>query len=232
MDTETTLLLVDDDEALTKAVQLYLAHAGYEVRTASDGVEGLRKLQTLGPDLMLLDVMMPEMDGFDVLKRAREESMVPIIMLTARGEETDRIRGLRLGADDYIPKPFSLREMQARIEAVLRRASPSVGRELSGNQEVYGDLVIDQDRWEVRLNGEKVDLTPTEARLLFYLAEHAGRILSHNQLLSAVWGPEYVGNTDYTKLLVWRLRQKIEPDPAEPRYIHTERGMGYRFAPR
>lgn len=230
MEAQTTLLLVDDDEALTKAVQLYLAHAGYEVRTATDGRDGLRKLHTLQPDLMLLDIMMPEMDGFEVLQRVRDSSMVPIIMLTARGEETDRIKGLRLGADDYIPKPFSLREMQARVEAVLRRSRPSHTNDQPTQRAVFGDLVIDPDRWEVRVQGEKVDLTPTEARLLFYLAEHAGRILSHNQLLSAVWGPEYIGNTDYTKLLVWRLRQKIEPDPTSPKYILTERGMGYRFA--
>lgn len=151
-------------------------------------------------------------------------------MLTAKGLETDRVMGLKLGADDYVPKPFSLKELVARIEAILRRTRRSESTSKPGVLYVSDDLVIDFERWEVLRHGEPVDLTSTELRLLFYLAEHAGHVLSHRQLLEQVWGPEYVDNVDYTKLYVWRLRQKIEDDPSSPRYILTERGIGYRMA--
>lgn len=153
---------------------------------------------------------------------------MPIIMLTARGQEADKVRGLKLGADDYVTKPFSLKELEARVEAVLRRTKlppPSKEAILYADEE----LVIDSERWEVTRRGRPLELTATERRLLFYLAENAGRVLSHQQILERVWGPEYINDTDYVKLYIWRLRQKIERDPSHPKYILTERGIGYRF---
>jgi len=224
----TKLLIIDDDVTLVNALKLYLSKAGYVVITATNGLEGLQMLYNERPDLVVLDIMMPKLDGWEVCKRIRELSEVPIIMLTARDQETDRVMGLKMGADDYISKPFSLKELEARLEAVLRRTRlppPTRGRIL------YSDevLSIDSERWEVRRRGDLVDLTPTELRLLLVLAENAGRVLTHQQLLEQVWGPEYVDETDYTKLFIWRLRQKIEDDPTNPRYILTERGLGYRF---
>ncbi len=225
----TKLLIIDDDLTLVNALRLYLSKVGYDVVTAPNGLEGLQTLYNARPDLVVLDIMMPKLDGWEVCKRIRELSDVPIIMLTARDQETDRVMGLKMGADDYIAKPFSLKELEARLEAVLRRTRlppPSRGRVLYSDDE----LTIDSERWEVRLRGEIVDLTPTELRLLLVLAENAGRVLTHEQLLEQVWGPEYIDETDYTKLFIWRLRQKLEADPTKPRYILTERGLGYRFA--
>ncbi|MFP3896494.1 MAG: response regulator transcription factor [Anaerolineales bacterium] len=230
MTTGTTLLVIDDDATLIEALRIYLSRAGYDVHAATDGTEGLKEFYDLRPDLVVLDVMMPQMDGWETCRRIRDLSTVPIIMLTAKGQETDRVKGLRLGADDYVPKPFSLKELQARIEAVLRRA-----KRYESDKEpvlyVTDTLVVDSERWEARRNGKRMDLTPTELRLLLYLAENAGRVLSHEQILREVWGPEYVENVDYTKLFIWRLRQKIEEDPRDPQYILTERGIGYRLAP-
>jgi DNA-binding response OmpR family regulator len=231
MGSKAKLLLVDDDVTLIKALDIYLTRAGYEVHTAANGSEGLRQLFALRPDLVVLDVMMPQMDGWETCQRIREMSTVPIIMLTARGQETDRVMGLKLGADDYVPKPFSLKELDARIEAILRRTRKSEETSKPHVLYVTNDLIIDSEHWEVRRNGQLLDMTSTELRLLFCLAENAGRVLSHRQLLEKVWGPEYVDNVNYTKLFVWRLRQKIEDDPAKPRYILTERGIGYRMTP-
>ncbi len=226
---KTRVMLVDDEERFLVTTSKLLTRKGYEVITATNGLEGLQALYNQRPDLVVLDIMMPKMDGWDVCRRIRELSDVPIIMLTARDQETDRVMGLKMGADDYVPKPFSLKELEARLEAVLRRTRlppPSRGRILYAD----GQLTIDSERWEVRRNGELVDLTPTELRLLLVLAENAGRVLTHRQLLEQVWGPEYAEETDYTKLFIWRLRQKIEADPTSPHYILTERGLGYRFA--
>lgn len=230
MDHKAKLLLIDDDLVLIQALELYLSRAGYTVHSAGNGAEGLRELFALRPDLVVLDVMMPHLDGWETCRRIREMSTVPIVMLTARGQEADRVMGLRLGADDYVPKPFSLKELEARIEAILRRTRRDGEQETPRVLYVTEDLVIDSDRWEVQRHGERVDMTTTELRLLFYLAENAGRVLSHRQILEKVWGADYVDNLDYTKLFVWRLRQKIEPDPSKPRYILTERGIGYRMA--
>ena len=224
----TKLLIIDDDVTLVNALKLYLAKRGYEILTASNGLEGLQMVYNERPDLVLLDIMMPKMDGWEVCKHIRELSDVPIIMLTARNQETDHIMGLKLGADDYVGKPFSLKELEARVEAVLRRTRlppPSQGKVLYSDNE----LTIDSERREVWRCGERVNLTPTELRLLFVLAENAGRVLSPQQLLERVWGTGYGNETNYIKLFIWRLRQKIEPDPNHPRYIVTERGLGYRF---
>jgi DNA-binding response OmpR family regulator len=231
MNSKARLLLIDDDTTLLKALDMYLARNGYEVHSAYNGSEGLKQLFALRPDLVVLDVMMPQLDGWETCRRIREMSTVPIIMLTARGQESDRVHGLKLGADDYVSKPFSLKELDARIEAILRRTKAAGRPEEERVLYVTQDFVIDSERWEVRRDGERLDMTSTELRLLFYLAENAGRVLSHRQILEKIWGPEYVDNLDCTKLFVWRLRQKIEPDPANPRYILTERGIGYRMAP-
>lgn len=222
------LLLIEDDSNLVEALRLYLGTAGYRITSAGDGREGLQRLFAERPDLVLLDVMMPKLDGWEVCNRIREVSNVPIIMLTARGQETEKVRGLQMGADDYVVKPFSLRELEARIQSVLRRSLQNTSDKTAV---LYADedLVIDSERWEVSLRGEPVDLTATERRLLFLLAENHGRVLPTERILEGVWGQEYVDEVDYVKLYVWRLRQKIEPDPSDPTYIRTEHGVGYRF---
>jgi two-component system KDP operon response regulator KdpE len=224
----TRLLLIDDDERLTSAVALYMRRQGFELDVAHDGHVGLERFIRTPPDLVVLDVMMPGMDGWEVCRRIRERSNVPIIMLTARTDENDRVLGLRLGADDYVAKPFSLKELEARIEAVIRRANmePPTTDDL-----IYDDgrLRIERGAMQVSYEDEPVNLTATERRLLFTLAENAGRVLSPDQILRQVWGPEYAGQSDYVKLYIWRVRQKIEPTPGEPTYIQTERGLGYRF---
>jgi len=224
-----TVLLIDDDETLVRALKLYLTRAGYRVLTACNGLEGVQKVFSERPDIVVLDIMMPKLDGWKVCSRIKEMSGTPIIMLTALGQETDKVNGLKIGADDYLAKPFSLRELEARIQAVLRRATgqtPDRRHRLDGPDH----LSIDLDRLEVRKDGQRLDLTATEMKFLVTLAENAGRVLTHNQLLERVWGAEYSNETDYTKLFVWRLRQKIEPDPKNPHYILTERGVGYRLA--
>ncbi len=226
---EGKLLIIDDDAKLVQALELYLSKAGYEVITAADGLEGLQEVYAHRPDLIILDIMMPKMDGWKACRRIREVSDVPIIMLTARGQEYDKVKGLKQGADDYVAKPFGLKELAARVEAVLRRTRlppPAEGAVLYADEE----LVIDSERWEVSRGGEPLELTATERRLLFYLVHNAGRVLTHRQLLERVWGPEYIDEVDYVKLYIWRLRQKIEEDPSQPRYILTERGIGYKFA--
>jgi two-component system KDP operon response regulator KdpE len=222
------LLIVEDDDNLIEALKLYLTTAGYDVATATDGRAGLQRLFVERPDLILLDVMMPKLDGWEVCGRIREVSNIPIIMLTARGQEAEKVRGLQMGADDYVSKPFSLRELEARIESVLRRSL----RTPTGESHIlYADdqLVIDSERWEVRLHGKPLELTATERKLLFLLAENLGRVLPTERILERVWGQEYLEEVDYVKLYVWRLRQKIEPNASQPTYIHTERGIGYRF---
>ena len=224
------LLAIDDDHTLAEALRLYLSRCGYQVISAADGTEGLHKLHSEKPDLVILDIVMPGMSGWDVCRRIRQVSPVPIIMLTARGQEMDKIMGLKLGADDYVTKPFSLRELEARIQAILHRTRLAPPTRAST---IYADdsLVIDAGRMEVTRKGETVNLTGMERRLLFYLAENAGRIVTPRQILEQVWGPEYVDEAAYVKLYIWRIRQKIEDDPRNPRYILTERGLGYRFMP-
>jgi two-component system KDP operon response regulator KdpE len=231
MDEKTKLLIVEDDDRLVKAMELYLTKRGYEVIAAADGREGLQRMYLHRPDVIVLDIMMPKLDGWQACRRIRELSDVPIIMLTARGQVADRVKGLKMGADDYMVKPFSLRELEARIQAVLRRTRlpPCVeGRVLYADEE----LVIDSERWEVSRRGTPVELTATERRLLFLLAENAGRALLTSLILEKVWGPEYVDEMDYVKVYIWRLRQKIEPNPCQPKYILTAWGIGYRFAKR
>ncbi|MFN8472475.1 MAG: response regulator transcription factor [Anaerolineae bacterium] len=230
MESRGKVLVVDDDGRLVDALTLYLEHAGFEVRTAADGLQALEVFARYAPDIVVLDIMMPVLNGWDTCRRLREISPVPIIMLTARGQENDRIMGLQLGADDYVSKPFSLRELEARLDAVLRRTRKTQD---TASRCLYDDghLFIDVSGWEVSRDGQPVDLTATERLLLLYLVENMSVARSSEQILDRVWGAQYRGQNEYVKLYIWRLRQKIETDPANPQYIVTERGQGYRFAP-
>lgn len=222
------ILVVDDEKGLVKLIRLNLEHDGFEVFEANNGAQALDRLRAVLPDLVLLDVMMPDLDGFQVLRMIREVGSTPVIMLTAKGEENDKVRGLELGADDYVTKPFSPRELTSRIRAVLRRGSFSDQTD-TGKIDVDGRLQIDFDRHEVWVDGELVSLRPTEYRLLYHLVKNAGWVLTHDQILSKVWGYEYEDEPHYVRLYINYLRKKIEKDPANPRYILTERGVGYRF---
>jgi DNA-binding response OmpR family regulator len=219
------VLVVDDEPAILELVSFNLKKEGYDVVTAADGKSALEVFVTEKPDLVVLDLMIPEPDGYEVCKLIRAQSAVPVIMLTARGEEQDRVRGLDLGADDYVVKPFSPRELLARVRAVLRR-SPVVQET---DRLVAGDLVIDSERHQVTIAGELVELTPKEFDLLKMLAENAGRALERDFLLEKVWGYAFAGATRTLDVHIRRLRQKIDDDPQNPRYIETVHGVGYRF---
>ena len=222
------ILVVDDEERMVRFIRLNLEHDGFVVSEAFNGKQALQRLRDATPDLILLDVMMPDLDGFEVLRMIRESNNVPVIMLTAKGEEDDRVRGLELGADDYITKPFSPREMVSRVKAVLRR-SESLSGSMHGLIQIDERLKMDFDRREIWLEGKIVKLRPTEYRMLFQLVQNAGWVISHDQLLAKVWGYEYRDEPHYVRLYINYLRQKLEQDPANPKYILTERGVGYRF---
>jgi two-component system KDP operon response regulator KdpE len=223
-----TVLIIDDDLTLVDLLGQSLGKAGYRVLAASNGIDGLQILYKSNVDLVILDVMMPRMDGWETCTRIRDISDVPVIMLTAKDEEADALKGFQCGADDYVTKPFSFAELTARVKAVIQRARKARA-EPQRNTYVFNELVVDADNSQVTVRGKPVSLTPTEFQLLLTLAQNAGRILSHEQLLSQVWGPEYVGEPGYVKRYVWYLRQKIEQDPGDPEYIITERGFGYKL---
>jgi DNA-binding response OmpR family regulator len=223
------ILVVDDEPRMTKFIRMNLELEGYQVIEAHNGLEALDRARTDLPDLIVLDVMMPELDGFETLEMLREVSNVPVIMLTVRADEEDKVRGLELGADDYVTKPFGAREFVSRVRAVLRRTQGSVTPEESVLQ-IDDRLGIDFNSREVIVEGERIKLRPTEFRLLYHLVENAGWVVPHETLLAKVWGYEYQEEVQYLRLYVTYLRQKIEPDPSHPRYILTERGVGYRFA--
>ena len=222
------ILVVDDEERMVRFIRMNLEHDGFQVSEAFNGKQAIQKMRDVTPDIILLDVMMPDLDGFEVLETVREFSNVPVIMLTAKGEEDDRVRGLAHGADDYITKPFSPRELVSRIKAVLRRTE-GVSGSMHGLLEIDKRLKIDFDRREIWLEGKLVKLRPTEYRLLFHLVQNAGWVVSHDQLLQKVWGYEYRDEPHYVRLYINYLRQKLEKEPADPKYILTERGVGYRF---
>lgn len=222
------ILVVDDEERMVRFIRLNLEHDGFEVIEAFKGLQAIQSIRDKLPDLVLLDVMLPDLDGFEVLKMIREINTVPVIMLTAKGEEDDRVRGLELGADDYVTKPFSPRELVSRVRAVLRRAEV-VSAGVRGLIEVDDHLKIDFDRREVWLDDELVKLRPTEFKLLYHLVQNAGWVITHDQILAKVWGYEYRDEPHYVRLYINYLRQKLEKDPANPVYILTERGVGYRF---
>jgi DNA-binding response OmpR family regulator len=223
------VLVVDDDPALLPLIEYTFAREGYEVAKACDGKEALREFFAHKPDLVILDIMMPRMDGWETCRRIREVSDVPIVMLTARGQDEDIVRGLEYGADDYLTKPFSIKVLLAHARAVLRRAAlPPVEY---AEPTTYADdfLTIDLKERRVTVEGEQVKLTPTEYRLLAYLVQNAGQVLTFTQILQNVWGWEYQDDLDYVRVYVWHLRQKLEQDPKNPKYIQTEIGVGYRF---
>jgi DNA-binding response OmpR family regulator len=220
------ILAVDDEPRFVRLVEANLVSAGFEVITAANGKEAIDKVVEQSPDLVLLDVMMPEVDGFQVVDRIREFSTVPIIMLTAKGEEADRVEGLNRGADDYVVKPFSANELLARVRAVLRRAqfTPASGPD---NLFEHGDLKIDFAKAEVNLNDEQVFLSATEYRLLLQFAHNVGNTLTAEDLLTNVWGEEYREDKEILWVCISRLRQKLEANPKKPKHIVTRSGMGY-----
>ena len=222
------ILVVDDERRMVGFIRLNLEQDGFEVIEAYNGTEALERLRDSLPDLILLDVMMPDIDGFEVLRMIREISQVPVIMLTAKGEEDDKVKGLELGADDYVTKPFSPRELVSRVKAVLRRGG-TFEEDEEGVIEVDDRLKIDFGRREVWVDDELVKLRPTEYRLLYHLLQNAGWVLTHDQILTKVWGYEYRDEPHYVRLYINYLRKKIEEDPSNPKYILTERGVGYRF---
>ncbi len=227
---KTTVLIADDDLQLLDMVTLNLELEDYGVLRASDGRQALERIERHHPDLVLLDVMMPRMSGFAVCHQVRAYSTVPIIIITARGQEQDKIRGLDLGADDYLIKPFSVGELLARVRAVLRRAQLTEDEHALHTTMTIGDLSIDFGQQLVLMAGRKVVLTPTEYRILAYLAQLAGRIVPQKRLLEHVWGVMYEGEDHMLQVNINRLRHKLEPDPAHPRYLLTEPGVGYLLA--
>lgn len=225
---KTSILLVDDDPQLIRLVRANLETMGYRVLVAMDARSALQLLDMEMPELIVLDIMLPETDGFELCQRIREFSGVPIIMLTAKVEDVDKVKGLKLGADDYVTKPFNAQELLARIEAVLRRTrsgeNPDTPRNFS-----YGDISVDFIQRRVTVRGKEVALTLTEYKLLSQLVNNAGRVMLHGELLTRVWGPEYQNELEYLRAYIRHLRQKIEDDPHQPRYILSKPGMGYMF---
>ena len=222
-----SVLIVEDDHNIAELLQMYLEKEGYSVTLAADGGQGLAKFRSIQPDLVLLDIMMPIMDGWAVCRAIRNESQVPVIMLTAKGETEDKITGLRYGADDYITKPFEMREVLARIEAVLRRSS-GVVPEKRVRRVSYDKLVIDMDSFELVVDGKKVDTPPKEMELLFYLASSPNRVYTRNQLLDEVWGFDYFGDSRTVDVHIKRLREKLE-GISDSWSLKTVWGVGYKF---
>lgn len=229
------VLVVDDEPALVELVAFNLRKAGFDVNTAADGAAALAAARSWNPQVVVLDVMLPGLDGFEVCRELRKWSAVPVLMLTARKEEVDRVVGLEIGADDYLTKPFSPRELVARVRALLRRVRldrEAAAAGAGGGVLESGSLRVDLERHEVTLEGRSIDLTPTEFRLLSQLAQHPGRVYSREDLLRVIWGDDFFGDERTVDVHVRHLREKVEPDPAHPQLILTVRGVGYRFSPR
>ena len=222
------ILVVDDEPQIRRVMSVSLPARGYVVRTASDGEQALDEIRKQAPDLVVLDLVMPGMGGLEVCRRVREFSSVPIIVLSAKGSESDKIAALDMGADDYVTKPFSLDELLARIRAVRRRMLLS---DAAATQIRAGELTIDMNERRVTMSGAEIKLTPKEFEVLKYLASNSGRVVTHRALLQAVWGSEATEQTEYLRVFINQLRRKIEPDPQNPRYLLTEPWVGYRFDP-
>ncbi len=225
------ILIVDDEKNIVDIIAFNLKKEGYTVIQAADGEEGLEKVFTENPDLILLDIMMPKLDGYEVCKKIREKKNTPIIMLTARAEEVDKVLGLELGADDYVTKPFGVRELMARVKANLRKVAAREETEerppaAEGN---FGRLDLNPERYEVRKDGKVIDLTVREFELLKFLSARKGQVFSRETMLEKVWGYEYFGDVRTVDVTIRRLREKIEDDPGKPTYILTKRGVGYYF---
>ena len=226
MTAEPLVLAVDDEAGILRLIKLELSTQGFRVVTAEDGQSALRMAEEHRPDIVLLDIVMPDMTGLEVMRKLRERVNIPIILLTAKGSDADKVRGLEMGADDYLAKPFSPEELSARVRAVLRRAVGSSGLE---NIVRAGDVEVDLNRRLVKRNGDLVTLTRTEWMLLQHLAANAGKIMLNAELLSKVWGPEYRDDLQYLRVWVSRLRRKLETDPSTPKLIKTFQGIGYMF---
>lgn len=231
---EKKILVVDDERPIVEILKINLQKEGYIVFEAYDGEEAVNKAMMIEPDLILLDVMLPKLDGFSVCKKIREKSSVPILMLTAREEELDKVLGLELGADDYITKPFSIRELMARIKANMRRTENSGATEKNEKETEkleIGAFVLDYNRYELYKNGQLIDLTIREFDLIKFLASQPNKVFSRQSLLESVWDYEYYGDVRTVDVTVRRLREKVEDDPSEPKIIMTKRGVGYYFQP-
>ncbi len=223
------ILIIEDEKPISDIVKFNMEKEGFEVSTSYDGEAGLKAALNSHFDLILLDVMLPKLDGYQVLRRIREKSNVPIIMLTAKEEEVDKVLGLELGADDYVTKPFGMRELIARVKANMRRREITKQSEESSNIVVIGDIEIDKDKYEVRKRGENIDLTLREFELLSFLASKEENIFTREQLLKDVWGYDYYGDIRTVDVTVRRLREKLEDDPSSAKYVITKRGVGYYF---
>ncbi|MHB8962026.1 MAG: response regulator [Saccharofermentanales bacterium] len=226
------ILVVDDEHNIVDILRVNLEREGYTVVAAYDGLQALEMADTQKPDLVLLDCMLPKLDGFDVCRKLRQKTSIPILMLTAKSEEIDKVLGLELGADDYITKPFSVREVLARVKAQLRRITfIENSQEETAKILAFGDLEIDTDKYELRLAGKVIDLTLREFELVLFLAKNKGQVFSREALLEKVWGYEYFGDVRTVDVTVRRTREKLEPDQQNYRYILTKRGVGYYFEP-
>lgn len=230
MEQRKRILIVDDDPKLIDLLRVALERSGFAIVSANNGLQGEKVFRSNPVDLVILDVMMPQRDGFELCRDLRAISNVPIIMLTARGEVDDVVKGLELGADDYISKPFNLKEVIARVNSALSRAERLRGAELSTRVQTIGDVSLDLDRGIVTVRNDQIALTPIELELLHYMMMHAGRLLERETLLRDVWGYDYFGKTNLVDVAIRRLREKIESDPSQPVYLLTVRGQGYRFA--
>ena len=223
-----TILIVEDDPNISELVQMYLEKEGYHTKIAADGGQGVALFRQVRPDLVLLDIMLPVMDGWSVLRTIRQDSQTPVIMLTAKGETEDKVSGLEMGADDYIVKPFEVKELLARVHAVLRRTGDD-GKPQS-KKLTFDKLVSNLDSYELIVDGKKIDTPPKEMELLYHLAATPNRVYTRNQLLDEVWGFDYFGDSRTVDVHVKRLREKLERNPAAPEYIITKWGVGYYFA--
>lgn len=229
MSKKTSILLVDDDPQLIRLVRANLESVGYQIHVALNARTALEIVDREMPDLIVLDIMLPEIDGYELCRRIREFAETPIIMLTAKVEDIDKVKGLKLGADDYITKPFNVQELLARIEAVLRRTKPT-GEIVSPRSFTHDDVTIDFLQRRVTVRGQEIPMTLTEYKLLSCLTSNAGRVMLHRELLTRVWGPEYQDESEYLRAYIRHLRQKIEADPHQPKYILSKPGIGYMFA--
>lgn len=225
-----SVLVVDDEQALREFISRNLQKRNYETHVAANGLEALAIFQANTIDLVIMDLMMPRMDGIEAIRLIRQSALTPIIVLSALSEEQHKVQALNQGADDYLTKPFGVDELLARVNAVMRRAKRSDAQSRR-ERLVYGAIVVDRGRHQVTVRGQPIELTPTEFNLLLYFMEHAGKVLRHETILRSIWGPEYGQEAEYLRVYIGRLRQKIELDPAKPRHLLTERGIGYSFEP-
>jgi len=230
MDQRKKILIIEDEKDISRILKDYISMNGYEAVVAENGKDGLQLCQTWGPDFIVLDIMLPDMDGIDLCRQIRETNQVPILILSARGSDTDKVLGLGFGADDYMTKPFSLSELVARINAHLRRAGSLVHSAKNDDRIHFGNVMIDKKSYSIKVEGQEVSLSAKEFELLFYLAKHKNQVFSKSQLLDAIWGFEAYGDENTITVYIRRIREKIEAIPSNPTYIKTVWGIGYKFS--